>query len=758
MKRGEEGIALLKVGQQKADAFNAGDANVQFGNVLDQVNSQNDVTDILSTLGFEIVNGYDNFTLVSSLASFIVKCETTPEMVTSDHLKGQTAIIIAILSWRLLGSVFSVISEKLAEDDRIEKETKKIVMVIERHRAMLSALNELPVKNNNNNSRKKIKDKWADFNASLFNTALQNLSNKNLSELELQELYYVFRSAVGNKATQEDLQAWEKFIQDPTIGNREELRKRIEAGLKTKVKATPIADKDTRFVGRVLRLIGNFIMANATGMSIVVVMSGFIAAIPFVAALGFSATLPIVFLVALGLGIGYGCLTLTQEMKKRRHQKIAEKLKQEKVRYKQNQAINSFSSMKNMSSSDVQESMKPVSLDDVKDSMRPISENQVGSLSWRILFNIPFILSNATVSGWWAVLMGVTVVTGLIGGAGLVGVSAILFPAIVAGVFALFSLTKFIVNAYHDYHFEREKIQQINNNLAIQKLQATSSQRLRDVVQLSERELLKEYITALLTNTDSNRKKKDFHLIEKMIGAKLSDAQNADAFYGFLASKLIDGNIQSEVESQRTSTLELIKNLRNHVSGEDSKDTVNYHDDFKIKPVAFKESFRAVVGYGFSITAPIVVGLGVAMAFVLGPAFLFVGVGMAALLCGTYYVSTVINERRDTRVKKYDSMLAQIDMRDRLTDIKLSQKYSLVKSQSDTNKEPAPEKIIMSDALVIDSEKIPQMSSARGSVSSWGFQLFFNCGNKSDSLEVSSPMRSLEKEMPAIVEMVRILD
>ena len=242
----------------------------------------------------------------------------------------------------------------------------------------------------------------------------------------------------------------------------------------------------------------------------------------------------------------------------------------------------------------------------------------------------------------------------------------------------------------------------------------------------------------MLKNTDNDRKKKDFHLIEKMIGAKLLEAKNADAFYGFLASKLVDRNAQCDIQAQRTSALELVGKLRYHMSGKGLKDTVNYHGDFKKKPTAFKELFRKYVGYGFSITAPIVVGLGVAMAFVLGPAFLFAGVGMAALLCVTYYVNSKISERREARLNNYDAMLAQIDMRDRLTDIKLSEKYSSVKSLSDIDKDAAPEAIQMSGEIVHDRTPKPDFPqhSLQGSptMSSCGSQFVFFCNNSVGSL------------------------
>ena len=82
--------------------------------------------------------------------------------------------------------------------------------------------------------------------------------------------------------------------------------------------------------------------------------------------------------------------------------------------------------------------MQPVSEDAVNDSMKAISNNEGGSFTWKLFFSIPFALSNATVSGWWAVLMGATVVTGLIGSASLVGFSAIIWPVVFAGAFALF--------------------------------------------------------------------------------------------------------------------------------------------------------------------------------------------------------------------------------------------------------------------------------------------------------------------------------
>ncbi len=761
MKSCSEKITL-DVGENNAKALgsaNAGVAAVQFGNVLDQVDSQNDVKEILSTLGFELVNGYDNFTLVSSLASFIVKCETTPDTATSDYLKGHTAIVAAILGWRLLGAIISIIDERMSENDQIEAEKKKISKVIQRHGAMLAYLSKIQDKNSNNNFESKKKDKWADFNVSQLDYAFEKMQNGPISELELEQLYVVFRKALGNKATPEDFKAWEDFVENPSVDNKDALKMKIAAGLRSKVKVTPIADKDTRFTGRVLKLIGNFIMANFTGISIVIVVSGFVAAIPFFAGLGFAATLPAVFVAAIGVGLGYAFLTMYQEKKAKRHQKIARKLNQEKVRYKQNLAIEKLSSSLSgaieSNAAEIlgenQNAVDIVSKDLINDSdsMKTISENEGASFTWRLLIDMPFTLSNATVSGWWAVLMGATVVTGLIGGAGLVGFSAIIAPVVAAGLSGLFALSKLIVNSYYDYHVEKERIHQVNNNLTIQRMRAQSSETLRGIVKLSKSELLKEHIDLMLKNKDLHSRKKDFHMIEKFIGAKISDAENDDAFYGYLASKLVYEKHENHVGYQKTEALNLVKNLRNFMSDKNDGGLVHYNPTFNKKSTSLKERFRSLVGYGFGITAPIAVGLGFPMAFIMGPAFLYVGIGMAAVLCATYYISSVINDRREARMKNYDAMLAQIDMRDRLADMKLSEKYLPKNPQIENAKRPSDEsgKMVLANNM-LESVKMTEdartiTTVVKSQATAWslfGFLFSYHCTPKA----TSSPSSAVE--------------
>lgn len=760
MKQYDGEIAGKMVGQLAVEAKQA--VAVNPSDLINKVNSQNDVADILSTIGYELVNGYDNFTLISSLAGFIVKCETTPETVTSEYLNGQTTIIVGILCWRLLGSVFSIIDERIAENDRIEAEKKKLAKVVDRRRSMLKSFNHLSSNDSHNNSLINKKDKWAEFNTRQLSDALEKLSDRNLSELELQQLYLVFRKAVGNNPSQEDVKAWMDYLHYPNKINLIPLCERIELGLNAKVKETPVADKDTRFVGRVLRSIGNFIMANFTGISIVIALSGFIAAIPFFATLGFAATLPAVFLTAIVVGLLYGILTLIQEGKERRHQKITQKLRQEKVRFKQNHAIEKLMSTV---TNTVEQHKKVLSLENeqnegervlvakeqVIDSMQPISEKDGGSISWRLIFNLPFILSNASVSGWWAVIMGATVATGLIGWSGLVGFSAIVAPAVAAVLSGLFALSKLIANSYFDYHSEQEKIRQVNNNLEIQRLQARSSDTLRNVIKLSQSELLKEHIHAMIMSTDVGSRKKDFHLIEKMIGAKLSEAINPDAFYGFLVSKLVDGfNLRSH-EINKISAKTYVQNLRTLMNGEAETSPIQLHSVFNKKETSFREAFRAFVGYGFSITAPIVVGLGVAMAFIVGPAFFFVGVGMAVFLCATYYVSSMINNRRHERMRNYDAMLAQIDMRDRLAEVNVSKKYSVLNSiNNDNNGSHAEElqKNLTSDIKMSEEPDSRHVSSVEQSNnpklhqgSSISFLSFFSCFNGAESIDESPKTR-----------------
>ena len=160
MKQSGEYIPLVPVGSSAPEAQVALVENtprIVLGNVLDEVNAKNHTQALFITSGFQLVTGYDNFTLSSSLTGFVVKCLYGSETATTDKLTGDAAIIFLIIGWRLLGGVLSAVDQNMQENERHEKELKHVEKVIERHRDMLADLSK---KNQDATDGKKIKNSY----------------------------------------------------------------------------------------------------------------------------------------------------------------------------------------------------------------------------------------------------------------------------------------------------------------------------------------------------------------------------------------------------------------------------------------------------------------------------------------------------------------------------------------------------------------------------------------------------------------------
>jgi hypothetical protein len=713
MKQCREYIPLVPVGSSTSAAQVAlveYIPRIALGNVLDEVNPKNHTQELFITSGFQLVTGYDNFTLSSSLTGFVVKCLYGSETATTDRLTGDAAIIFLILGWRLLGGVLNAVDQNMQENARHEKEMKRVEKVIQRHRDMLADLSK---KDQGATEGKKIKDKWSAFNILNFKRAIDvYATDQILSDYHKHRVYLAFRSALGNNATTCELQALSNFMEFNTKSTRDKLIHVVENALKSKIKPAPIADKDTRFVARVLKSMGNFILANCTGMSLVTIMASFIAA---AAIPGLIVSMPLVYISAIGVGLLYAFFKVANEVKERHHSKIAQKFNQEKVRYKQHQAIqNLLSPVKLLDVNDAEMNTVKMENYDPEDVMQEVPLTIRGFFASRVFFSLPLSIAVGSVTGWWAVIIVAGIVAGLFGSAGLVGAAAVIFPAVAAAVVTLFYIAKSLDSLYQEYQLEKEKIRQVNANLALQKSQARLSSSLRTVNRLSRGELLEEYIRRFLKKEKSDDKelKRSFHLIEKMLGVKKSEAADDNAFYGYLASEimdnepdnkrgfigkiilgtpsLMDDNTDSlDVEKKKLRALALAKQLRDHINGSVDNDPLQYTTEFVKKSKTKREIFSEyIVGYGFSLTLPIVVGLSVAVAFATGPAFIFIGIGMAVLLCITTYVSSVMNQHREDRMKDYELKSAQIDMRDKVVEFKLPVKVSLGAQEHKTSGAP----------------------------------------------------------------------
>jgi hypothetical protein len=278
----------------------------------------------------------------------------------------------------------------------------------------------------------------------------------------------------------------------------------LKTALLAKLKPEPIARKTILFIGNVLKRLGSFILANVTGISIVTGLSSFIAAAVMPAA---TLVMAPVYVASILVGLIYSVLRVLHENKEIKHAKIIRKLQKEKIHYQQYEVIQDFVRYTEKLSSAPLHSViherdtigKANNLQaDKKDVMTAVAVSRSDSFLKRLLALFPLIAVVGAVTGWWGVITVVSIYTGLLGGAGLIGVAAVTAPAVGAAVAGLYFFARSFAELYQDHGFEQAKIAEVNANLKMQQAQAALSPTLQNVTRYRRGELLTNYIRGFL--------------------------------------------------------------------------------------------------------------------------------------------------------------------------------------------------------------------------------------------------------------------
>jgi hypothetical protein len=100
-------------------------ANQKLINNLDQVNPQGYLLDNIINSISNLVEGYDNSGISTTMASTIIKLKHGHDAKNSDHLDGATLVVTLMLAQRLLGSAIMVADNAMREYDRYVDESKR---------------------------------------------------------------------------------------------------------------------------------------------------------------------------------------------------------------------------------------------------------------------------------------------------------------------------------------------------------------------------------------------------------------------------------------------------------------------------------------------------------------------------------------------------------------------------------------------------------------------------------------------------------
>ena len=100
-------------------------ANQKLVNNLDQINPQGYILDNIINLIFNLVDGYDNSGISTTMASTIIKLKHGHDAKNSDHLDGATVVVALMLAQRLLGSAIMMADNAMREYDRYVDESKR---------------------------------------------------------------------------------------------------------------------------------------------------------------------------------------------------------------------------------------------------------------------------------------------------------------------------------------------------------------------------------------------------------------------------------------------------------------------------------------------------------------------------------------------------------------------------------------------------------------------------------------------------------
>ncbi len=631
----------------------------------DRVQLSNYTVDQATNLPFQLITAYDNRGISTALAGFIVKSNLGADAVTTDHLSEE--LMLLVLGIRFALTLANVASESIAEDKRHQKELKRKQKIDERYRAMFEEYLKL-LEAVQEQLKQGIIPKWSDYNSTVFSSILKLYSHnsRKLSEQEVHLFYAALRLAIPAAHLAEVFEKFNRFRENNNDQTRIALIQSVELGLAARVKPTSvIKNKRVRSLLRNLKRVGDFIMANVTGLAIVTILASYIAISPVITVIMFY-----VYIAAIVVGVVFALLKVARDLIERRHEKIAAIENEEKAHYKQSQAMKKLSdNVKNLSDeSETAQQQESISNDNnaVQINILDRSFSEGGSLLWRILISFPITAAVSSVSGWWAVTTVSGVVTGL-GGPALVGAALGVAPIICAVIVTLFSLTKSMANLYREYHVEQEDIQNLHKECDIQDQAIRSNKVLRAVSKLSDAELLRcyiaEYLNQVSIDPSKENRKEVLHNIQKIIGVKYSDAVNPYAFYCYLASKLLRESHNSK--GDHNNALILVSQFKAHCE-EREFSTITQRDKgivisrtFFQKRKSASEKFTSKFDALCAIIMPVIIGLGLAAAFVTGPLFPVVAIGLIGLLGILSYVNAQIKngyaerkmEREKFRVK-----------------------------------------------------------------------------------------------------------
>lgn len=573
---------------------------------------------------------------------------------------------------------------------------------------------------------------WATLNRTSASIALDIYRRRyaDLTPLDKHMLYSLLRQAThGDKEVMDLVQ---QFLTEAHPGIRTEhvkaLNKAIERSMNKKL-TPPRLSFGVRFV----KAVGDFIFSAGTGITVVTGISGMLALIP-----GMPVVMLAVYLSAIVVALGFAVAKVAHDMyKEKKHEMIDDKINNEIGRFDQAQPLVSLLGHANKISykpaalpfaplpfggddAEIQVEAdalgmveQPVYHDVLSPAVMPTADPVA-----RNLFSVFYTTGIAVLTGWSAVFAFSGLVAGIsaeigTGIVGLVGTAAVAVPIAGAVLATGFFVFKTALSLYRDYKAEQMKVDEVNRHLASQqeRAKADETHTLLKITSLLRNALLQKYISDYLATDalhnidvannqvldDAQKKEADikkglnaeartrfFSLIEKVVGESKEEAVNDNAYYGYLAGIMLEGNQTPDAVNQAKL---LVSKLKAHMDNQDHRvvetdDSIALSSKLEKKPLIFRylpdgkldhpgnwrrfrNTFKASSSFVFNAMTPIVIGLAIAMTFASGPAFPIVASLMVLVLGGLFIATTIFQHRRKLRIAAHESTLAQIDMRDK---------------------------------------------------------------------------------------------
>jgi hypothetical protein len=546
---------------------------------VDKVHPVNYTVEHVTNLPFQIITAYDSSGAVTALGGLIVQLNLASDSITKGPLSEE--ITLLVLGVRIALTLANVAAESIEEQERHETEIRRKKKVDARYRAMCLHCSELL-----NSIEVQLKDKtkpnWSAYNAMIFSAALSLYSQENvaLSEQDEHLFYSALQFALPAEKQSEVFHSLRKFKKHNTERSRIALEEAVIRAFEYRVKPAPIIkNKKLRSLLRNLKRVLDFLLANATGISLVTIFASYIAVLPFISVVLFP-----VYIAAVSFGLVFAMLKISRDIIDHKHERFATKSAEQKSRYKQSRSMKKLlnhllktspdeylpseqDSAQNSAAESNDESWPTDTAKTLQErtcQKQPWSEG--GSLLLRTLITLPMTAAIGAISGWWAVITVSGIVTAL-GGPALGGAALMFLPPISAGIVAIYFTVKSFANHYRDYHLEQEDIKAITKEWETRQQRQASNKKLRNVSALADAELLETYINEYLRQVDpgnpTENSKEFFHNIQQMIGVKFSEAKDSSAFYSYLATKVLNG--PSNDKGVQIKALELVSQLKAHM-------------------------------------------------------------------------------------------------------------------------------------------------------------------------------------------------